>query len=62
MDNQLFKYSVKDYFFKVVFCQLCVDILNVEQVIQKYEEMFLQFGDVRESKFFKVNNICLIKF
>lgn len=61
MDNQLLKYSAKDYFFKAALCQLCVDTLNAEQAIQKYEEMFPQFGDARESKLLKVNNICLIK-
>ncbi|XP_011434594.1 alpha-soluble NSF attachment protein-like [Crassostrea angulata] len=53
MDNQLLKYSAKDYFFKAALCQLCVDTLNAEQAIQKYEEMFPQFGDARESKLLK---------
>ena len=54
MDNQLLKYSAKDYFFKASLCQLCVDTLNAEQAIQKYEEMFPQFGDARECKLLKV--------
>lgn len=60
MDNQLLKYSAKDYFFKAALCQLCVDTLNAEQAIQKYEEMFPQFGDARESKLLKVNKALIL--
>lgn len=53
MDNQLLKYSAKDYFFKAALCHMCVDLLNAQHAIQRYEEMFPQFADARESKLIK---------
>jgi hypothetical protein len=54
MDNQLLKYSAKDHFFKAALCHLCVDLLNGQQAVQKYTEMFPQFADARECKLVKV--------
>ena len=53
MDNQLLKYSAKDHFFKAALCHLCVDLLNGQQAVQKYTEMFPQFADARECKLVK---------
>ncbi|KAK3093653.1 hypothetical protein FSP39_018514 [Pinctada imbricata] len=53
VDNSLLKYSAKDYFFKAALCHLCVDVLNAEHAVQKYEEIMPAFGDNRESKLLK---------
>ncbi|KAI8482637.1 PREDICTED: alpha-soluble NSF attachment protein-like [Branchiostoma belcheri] len=53
MDNSLLKYSAKEYFFKAALCHLCVDLLNAQQAVQKYEEMFAAFSDTRECKLLK---------
>lgn len=50
MDNQLLKYSAKDHFFKAALCHLNVDLLNGQQAVQRYIEMFPQFADARECK------------
>lgn len=54
MDNSLLKYSAKDHFFRGAVCHLCVDTLNAEQALARYEEMFPQFADSRECKLLKV--------
>ncbi|KAH3859036.1 alpha-soluble NSF attachment protein-like [Dreissena polymorpha] len=53
MDNALLKYSAKDHFFRAAVCHLCVDTLNCQQALQRYEELFPQFADARESKLLK---------
>jgi len=53
MDNSLLKYSAKDHFFRAAVCHLCVDTLNAQHAIQKYEDLFPQFGDARECKLLK---------
>ena len=54
MDNSLLKYSAKDHFFRAAVCHLCVDTLNAQQALQRYEELFPQFSDSRECKLLKV--------
>ncbi|TRY94922.1 hypothetical protein DNTS_023654 [Danionella cerebrum] len=53
MDSPLLKYSAKDYFFKAALCHFCVDMLNAQLALQKYEEMFPAFSDSRECKLLK---------
>jgi alpha-soluble NSF attachment protein len=53
LENSLLKYSAKEYFFKAAICHLCVDSLNAQQAIQKYEEKYPAFQDSRESKLIK---------
>lgn len=53
MDNSLLKYSAKDHFFRAAVCHLCVDTLNAEQALARYEELFPQFADARECKLLK---------
>ncbi|OWF43827.1 alpha-soluble NSF attachment protein-like [Mizuhopecten yessoensis] len=53
MDNQLLKYSAKDYFFKAAMCHMCVDVLNAQIAIKKFEDIFPQFTDSRECKLVK---------
>ena len=60
MDNSLLKYSAKDHFFRAAVCHLCIDVLNAQQNLQKYEDLFPAFSDARECKLLKVKSFCLL--
>ena len=60
MDNSLLRYSAKDHFFRAALCHLCVDFLNAQIAIQKYQEMFPTFSDSRECKLVKVDMMILV--
>ncbi|OZJ04180.1 hypothetical protein BZG36_02166 [Bifiguratus adelaidae] len=52
VDNQLTKWSLKDYFMKSVLCQLCTrDIVRAKQSMQKYAHMDMSFERTREYSF-----------
>ena len=53
MESSLIKYSAKDYFFRAALCHLCVDSVNAQHAIERYEEQFPAFGDSRECKLVK---------
>ncbi|KAL8610948.1 hypothetical protein ACOMHN_042565 [Nucella lapillus] len=53
MDNTLLKYSAKDHFFKACVCHMCVDLVNAQLSLQKYEDMFPAFSESRECKLVK---------
>uniref|UniRef100_A0A0B7ACZ7 Uncharacterized protein n=1 Tax=Arion vulgaris TaxID=1028688 RepID=A0A0B7ACZ7_9EUPU len=53
MDNSLLKYSAKDHFFRASICHMCMDTINAQVAIKKYEEMFPAFADSRECKLVK---------
>lgn len=53
MDNSLLKYSAKDHFFRAAVCHFCVDTLNAQHALQRYEDLFPQFADARECKLLK---------
>jgi len=53
MDSSLLKYSAKDHFFRASICQMCMDTVNAQIAIKKYEDMFPAFGDSRECKLVK---------
>lgn len=53
LDSSLLKYAAKEYFFKAALCQLCVEFLNAQHAITKYEDMYPAFQDSRECKFVK---------
>ena len=59
MDNQLLRYSAKDYFFRATLCHMCRDITDATIAVTKYEEMFPAFGDSRECKLVKVSGLVL---
>jgi len=53
IESPLLKYSAKDYYFRAALCHMCIDVLNAQLAIKKYEEMYPQFGDSRECKLVK---------
>ena len=56
LENQLLKYAAKDQFFRASICHLCIDSLNAQHAVKKYEEQYPAFGDSREAKLVKVND------
>lgn len=53
VDNKLLKYGAKDHFLRAGLCHLCVDLINTQIAIKKYEEICPQFADSRECKLLK---------
>ena len=54
LESQLLKYAAKDQFFRASLCHLCIDALNAQHAVQRYEEQYPAFGDSREAKLIKV--------
>ncbi|CAG0879672.1 unnamed protein product [Cyprideis torosa] len=54
LENSLLKYSAKEYFFRAGICHLCIDPVNAQLAVTKYEEMFPAFQDSREAKLLKI--------
>jgi len=53
LESSLLKYSAKEYFFRASLCHLCTDILNAQQAVERYSEMYPAWQDTRECKFVK---------
>ncbi|GFY74178.1 alpha-soluble NSF attachment protein [Trichonephila inaurata madagascariensis] len=49
--SPLMKYSAKEYYFCAALLHTCVDVLNAQHAIKKYEEICPSFHDSRECKF-----------
>merc|ERR1711902_237867 len=54
LESSLLKYSAKEYFFRACLCHLCVDVLNAQHAVQRYEEQYPAFADSREAKLIKM--------
>ena len=54
IENPLLKYGARDHFFRAGMCHLCIDHLNCQQAISRYESILASFNDSRESNFLKV--------
>jgi len=53
LESNLLKYSAKDHFFRASLCHLCVDSINAQHALNKYEEQHPAFADSREAKLIK---------
>jgi len=53
LESNLLKYSAKEHFFRASLCHLCIDTLNAQHAVIKYEEQYPAFGDSREAKLIK---------
>lgn len=53
IESTLLKYSAKEHFFRAALCHMCVDQLNAQIALNKYDEMFPAFSDSREYKLCK---------
>ena len=54
LESSLLKYGAKEHFFRAALCHLCVDALNAQHALAKYEEQYPAFADSREAKLIKV--------
>lgn len=53
LESSLLKCSAKEYFFRAALCHLCVDSLNAQHAVHRYEEQYPAFADSREAKLIK---------
>lgn len=53
IENPLLKYGARDHFFRAGLCHLCVDHLNCQQALARYETLLASFSDSRECNFLK---------
>jgi len=52
LENNLTKWSAKDYFFRAILCYLCQqDRVTAQRQLEVYQEMDYSFGSQRECKF-----------
>lgn len=52
VDNQLTKWSIKEYFLKAGLCSMCIgDTVKTHQLLDKYCSMDLSFENTREYQF-----------
>ena len=57
LESSLLKYSAKEYFFRAALCHLCIDSLNAQHALHRYEEQYPAFADSREAKLIKVKQM-----
>lgn len=50
IDSALLKYSVKEYIFRELLCQMCVDVTETEKALERYERTCPIFQDSREDR------------
>lgn len=50
IDSPLLKYSAKEHYFRAALCKMCVDLLDAQLAVKRYEEAFPAFSDSRECK------------
>jgi len=62
LESSLLKYSCKEYFFRAALCHLCVDVLNAQHALERYQELCPAFQDSREYKLLKVRSVQYYKF
>ncbi|KAH9420299.1 hypothetical protein DERP_011215 [Dermatophagoides pteronyssinus] len=51
IESPLLKYSAKEHYFRATLCHMCVDVLNAENALKKYQDCFPHFIESRECKF-----------
>lgn len=53
LDNNMLKYGAKEHFLRAGLCHLCVDAMNAQIAIKRYQDMSPAFADSRECKLLK---------
>lgn len=60
VDNQLTKWSIKEYFLKAGLCSMCIgDIVKTQQLLAKYCAIDLTFENTREYQFLSGIQSCI---
>jgi len=52
-DHPTLKYAAKNHFFQALLCHLCMDLLDTQHALKRYEEVSPSFADSREYKLVK---------
>jgi len=52
-DHPTLKYAAKTHFFQALLCYFCIDLLETQRAMKRYEELSPSFTDSRECKFLK---------
>lgn len=61
IDNNLLKWSVKDYFFRAGLCHLALgDTVGATRALDKYDDLDVTFPSSREGKFLRVCTLLII--
>ncbi|CAD5224867.1 unnamed protein product [Bursaphelenchus okinawaensis] len=58
-DHPTLKYAAKNHFLLALLCHLCVDLLDTQQALRRYEDASPSFSDSREYKFIKELTIAM---
>lgn len=58
-DHPTLKYAAKNHFFQALLCHLCVDLLDTQQALRRYEDISPSFADSREYKFVKELTVAM---
>ena len=63
LENNLLKWSVKEYFLKAGLCHLCQgDVVSAKRAVENYKDLDSSFGSQRECKFLEVLHIIASYF
>ncbi|CEF68743.1 Soluble NSF attachment protein [Strongyloides ratti] len=52
-DHSTLKYNAKNHFFQALLCHLCIDLLDSQQALKKYEDIHPALAESRECKLIK---------
>ncbi|VDL71092.1 unnamed protein product [Nippostrongylus brasiliensis] len=58
-DHPTLKYAAKNHFFQSLLCHLCIDLLDAQHALKRYEDASPSFTDSREAKLIKDLIACL---
>ncbi|KAI6227503.1 Aromatic-di-Alanine repeat protein [Aphelenchoides fujianensis] len=58
-DHPTLKYAAKNHFFMALLCHLCIDVLDTQNALKRYEDISPSFADSREYKFVKDLTVCM---
>lgn len=58
-DHPTLKYAAKNHFFQALLCYLCIDPLDAQHALKRYEDASPSFADTREAKLIKDLIACL---
>ncbi|KHN82927.1 Alpha-soluble NSF attachment protein [Toxocara canis] len=58
-DHPTLKYAAKNHFFQALLCYLCVDVLDTQHALKRYEEISPSFADTREYKLIRDLIACI---
>ena len=56
LESTLLKYSAREYLFRASLCQMCIDMMEAQRAIEKYNQMLPAFEDSREYTLLKVSS------